>query len=293
MSLLRTTSGLQKETKNIFTVDLEDWFHFEFGGFSVPLDSWGQMESRVEAVTEQLLKVLDDHQTTATFFVLGWIAERYPKLVKNIVDLGHEVGCHTYCHHQINQIEPAVFRQDLKKAKAILEEASGQPVLGFRAPYFSINRTSEWAFEVLLEEGFLYDSSIFPAKRLIGGSPSSPNVPHIIHSKAGDLYEIPISTISMLGIRFSIFGGGYFRLLPVRLILSGIKRLNRDGIPVNFYIHPHDLDIGQPRVKMDSFSRFRRYVGVSRTTKKLDQLLGKASFCTVKDRLATINWARD
>jgi len=288
MSLLRTTSGLQKETKNLFTVDLEDWFHFEFGGFSVPLDSWGQMESRVEAVTEQLLKVLDDHQTTATFFVLGWIAEKYPALIKKIADARHEIGCHTYCHHLISQIDPVKFRQDLQKAKSLLEDASGQAVIGFRAPYFSIDQTSEWAFEILSEEGFLYDSSIFPAKRMIGGCPSGQTTPHLMHSKSGDLYEMPITVMELLGKRFTMFGGGYFRLLPLCLVSAGIKRLNANGVPVNFYIHPHDLDDGQPRVDMGSFSRFRRYVGVSKTCRKLDRLLERHQFISVKEYLETI-----
>jgi polysaccharide deacetylase family protein (PEP-CTERM system associated) len=282
MALRQTVLPLFPEPQNVFTVDLEDWFHFEFGGFSVPFSSWGEMEGRVERGADQLLQLLDNHHSTATFFVLGWIAEKYPALIKKIADSGHEIGCHTYCHHLINKTEPASFRADLNKAKKILQDVSGQAIVGFRAPYFSIDQTSEWAFEILSEEGFLYDSSIFPAKRMIGGCPSGQTTPYLMHSNAGDLYEMPITVVEFLGKRFTMFGGGYFRLLPLCLVSAGIKRLNKKGIPVNFYIHPHDLDDGQPRAQMDPFSCFRRYVGLSKTGAKLNRMLAAHRFGTLE-----------
>jgi polysaccharide deacetylase family protein (PEP-CTERM system associated) len=285
MSPDRTVLPASRFAENIFTVDVEDWFHFEFGGFSVPVSSWGEMEGRVEIGTDRLLEILEKRNASATFFVLGWIAEKYPALIRKIAEAGHEIGCHTYCHHLINQSDPAGFREDLRKAKQILEAVSGRPVYGFRAPYFSIDHTSDWAFEILVEEGFRYDSSIFPAKRLIGGCPSGQTTPYIIHSRAGDLYELPISTVSLLGGRFTMFGGGYFRLLPLPVVSAAIRKLNQAGTVVNFYIHPHDLDAGQPRV-VSGFSKFRRYVGIGQTAGKLDQLLSEHRFGTAEHFLS-------
>lgn len=276
-----TVLPVRHSAQNVFTVDVEDWFHFEFGGFSVPFSSWGEMEGRVEIGTNRLLEILEKNNASATFFVLGWIAEKYPALIRKIAEAGHEIGCHTYCHHLINQSDPAGFREDLRKAKQILEEVSGRTVSGFRAPYFSIDHTSGWAFEILAEEGFRYDSSIFPARRMIGGCPSGQTVPYVIHSKAGDLCELPISTVSLFGQRFTMFGGGYFRLLPLPVVSAAIRKLNQAGTPVNFYIHPHDLDEGQPRV-VSGFSKFRRYVGIRRTAGKLDQLLSEHRFGTAE-----------
>ena len=233
--------------------------------------------------TDRLLEVLAAHDATATFFVLGWIAEKYPDLIAKVAAAGHEIACHTYCHHLINQSDPAGFRADLLKAKRLLEDASGQAVIGFRAPYFSIDESSEWAFEILAEEGFRYDSSIFPARRLIGGCPSGRTEAYTIQTPAGDLLEIPVTVVDFLGRRFTMFGGGYFRLLPLGLVSSGIRNLNARGISVNFYIHPHDLDPDQPRVKMGAFSRFRRYIGVSRTRQKLDRLLSRHKFRSIRD----------
>ncbi len=289
MSLEYKALSPSKPGKNIFTVDLEDWFHFEFGGFSVPMDSWNEMEGRIVSVTDQLLEVLNTHDANATFYILGWVAEKYPQVIRKIADLGHEIGCHTYCHHLVNQVAPEVFRADLRKAKTILEDASGQSVLNFRAPYFSIDHTSDWAFEVLCEEGFLYDSSIFPAKRMIGGSPSGLVFPHKVHTPSGEIYEMPISVIDVLGMRFTLFGGGYFRLLPFSLVSKAIHVVNKTGYPVNFYIHPHDLDAGQPRAEMGAFSKFRRYVGVEKTWGKLDCLLSQFHFSSMKQYFESVN----
>jgi polysaccharide deacetylase family protein (PEP-CTERM system associated) len=275
---------------NCFTVDVEDWFHFEFGGFSVPFSSWREMEGRVHVGTERLLEILAEHDARATFFVLGWIAEKYPELIQKIAAAGHEVACHTYCHHLINQSDPDGFRSDLQKAKQLLEDASGTEVVGFRAPYFSIDESSQWAFQILAEEGFRYDSSIFPAKRLIGGCPTGETEAYTIETSAGEIREIPITVVDFLGKRFTMFGGGYFRLLPLWLVSAGIHKLNARGVPVNFYIHPHDLDPGQPRVKMGAFSRFRRYVGVAKTADKLDRLLSRHKFTSIKDSGMGVGW---
>ena len=281
MSINCTELPLRASPTNVFTVDVEDWFHFDFGGFSAPMISWADRESRVSDVTERLLEILNAQQASATFFILGWIAEKYPALVRRIAENGHEIGCHTYSHHKVFDVSPTDFRNDLRKATALLEDASGMPVKSFRAPFFSINHKSEWAFEILAQEGFLYDSSIFPAQRLDGGMPSAPSLPFEIHTSKGDLYELPITTVGLFGKRATLFGGGYFRLLPVSLVSLAIKRLNDRGVPVNFYIHPHDLDVGQPRLELDRFSRFRRYVGIERTEKKLNRLLSAHRFGTV------------
>ena len=283
MSVRYTTLPFRKDIHNVFTVDLEDWFNFEFGGFKAPIDSWSSLENRVESVTQKLLDILNESQTTATFFILGWIAERYPVLVQTIADAGHEIGCHTYCHHHIMNAGPEAFRDDLKKAKHALQDATGKDVKSFRAPSFSIDFSSEWAFEILAEEGFVYDSSIFPAKRLEGGSPDAPTQPHIIHTKSGDIYEMPITVLDVFGKKFTMFGGGYFRLLPVDLVSAAIHFQNKRHQFVNFYIHPHDMDPGQPRMDMSSFSRFRRYVGLGRTERKLAKLLTKHSFGSMQN----------
>jgi len=282
MSFDYTLLKNEPAVKNIFTVDLEDWFNFEHDDLPTSPKEWGQMESRVEAVTGDLLALLERHNTSATFFVLGWIAEQHPQLLRRIADAGHELGCHTYGHHRVNQAGADFFREDLRKTKQLVEKAAGRPPRSFRAPFFSVDESSDWVFEILAQEGFLYDSSIFPALRLDGGCPTAPAHPHVIHTDSGELCELPITVMDLFGKRFTLFGGGYFRLTPGWLVFAAICRLNRRNIPVNFYIHPHDMDEGQPRMKMGAFSTFRRYVGLSRTVRKLDAMLSRFSFCSVE-----------
>ena len=263
---------------NVFSVDLEEWFNFEFGGFRAPFESWGQLESRLRASAEELLALLADSGTKATFFALGWVAERHPALLRQIADAGHEVGSHSYAHRMVSELDRQSFAADLRRARGALEDVTGQPVQSFRAPMFSIRDDMGWAFETLAAEGIRYDSSLFPARRLDGGAPGAKRRPHRIDTSAGSLLEYPITLGEFGGVRLPVFGGGYFRLAPVRLVIAAARALNRRGIPVMFYIHPHDLDPGQPRPVRGALSRFRRYYGLSHTARKLRALLGEVRF---------------
>lgn len=268
--------------QNVFTVDVEDWFHFSCPSFSFSPSEWDRLESRVEARTSELLSCLEEHEVHATFFVLGWVAERFPMLLKEIAKRGHEIGSHSHSHRRISELTPEEFRTDLKRSIRAIENAVEKPVECFRAPFFSIHEGTSWAFEVLVEEGIKYDSSIFPTSRHDGGSPGACADPHIIRTRAGDLYEFPISVLELGKLRLPLFGGGYFRHLPYSLVRMGFRARNRQGLPVVFYIHPHDLDHGQPRLPFRPAEAFRRYRGLKRSKQKLMKLLSEFEFTTVR-----------
>jgi polysaccharide deacetylase family protein (PEP-CTERM system associated) len=265
-------------TPNVFTIDLEEWFNFEFGGFGAPRSEWGGLESRVVPVTEQLLDILEETNTRATFFVLGWVAERQPRLIRRIAEAGHEIGSHSYAHREIRTLDAASFAQDLRRAKATIENASGQVVQSFRAPMFSLTPDMGWAFDVLAEEGIRFDSSLFPGRRLGGGAHQAPLAPHVIDTASGELLEFPISMANVGGVRIPMFGGGYFRLFPARVVITAAKLIGARSRPVMFYVHPHDLDPGQPRVVEGWLPSFRRYYGLDRTARKLHRLLEAVPF---------------
>lgn len=273
---------------NALSVDVEEYFHaaiFQNGSRG----SCRDRESRVEASVDQLLKILSDRHTKATFFTLGEIAANHPALVRKIAAERHEIGCHSDRHIDVCRQKPSDFRVDLRRAKARLEDLVGDSIIGFRAPNFSIGRAQSWAYDILLDEGFLYDSSLFPIVHDRYGEPGAPRFPYEIwRSGPSTLTEFPIGTARVLGVNLPIGGGGYFRLSPFALIRHGIDHVNdREGQPVMFYLHPWELDPHQPRPPMAWHHRFRHYVGLRREASKLSRLLAQFRFGTARDVLQT------
>lgn len=273
---------------NALSFDVEEYFQVEAFKNVIDTSQWGELPSRVAVSTHRLLDILDAHRRSATFFVLGWVADRQPKLVREIAERGHEVACHSYAHRVVYGMDRNTFRHDVRRAKRAIEDAAGVPVIGYRAPTCSIVRETMWALEVLVEEGFRYDSSIFPIHHDRYGIPAAPRFPHRIGLRGGgEIVEFPMSTIRLAGQNVPFCGGGYFRLAPYRLVRAAIRRVNRrDGMPVLVYLHPWEIDPDQPRVAVRGLSRFRHYVNLRRTEAKLSRLLRDFSFAPVARVLA-------
>jgi len=271
--------------KNILTVDLEDWFVVENLKGNVDFSDWEQLPSRVEKTTEVLLELFDDFGVRATFFVLGWLADKYPRLINKIAMQGHEIGCHSYHHHRIDSLTENEFREDTRKAVKAISEASGVEPVGYRAPSWSINARIPWAFEVLQEMGFLYDSSIYPIKHDIYGEPGAPKKIFRMQLNNGkSIFEIPASTVSILGRNFPVGGGGYLRHSPLWFTKKMISRLNRDNQPAVIYIHPWELDENPPRMKgLSKFQKFRQYGSIKTLKHKMELILDAYDFCSAKD----------
>lgn len=273
---------------NALTFDVEEYFHAEaFSGVVRP-EHWPALESRVVASTERLLDLLDDAATSATFFVLGWVAERHPTLVRDIHGRGHELACHGYGHQMIMRLTRLQFAEDLRRAKAAIEDAAGTAVIGYRAPTFSVIRQTLWSLEVLLEAGFRYDSSIFPIVHDRYGIPDAPRFPCRLPVSPGlEISEFPLSTVVAMGWRLPVAGGGYFRLMPYRLTWRAIRHINRaEGQPAIVYIHPWELDSEQPRLPVGWLTRLRHSVNIRTTEGKLRRLLSDFRFAPVRDVLA-------
>ena len=273
---------------NAFTVDVEDYFQVSAFEKHVPRDQWDRWESRVEANTHRILQLLDRHGVKATFFVLGWVGERYPQLVRDVHACGHEIGSHGYWHRLIYEQTPEEFRADLRRSRDVLQEAIGQPVTAHRAASFSITKQSLWALEILVEEGFLVDSSVFPIRHDRYGIPGAEPRLHRLTTAAGPLWEFPPSVARFAGLNVPVSGGGYFRLYPLAWTLYCLRRINRtERQPYIFYIHPWELDPEQPGIHAASrTSRFRHYVNLSRNERKLDRLLRHLRFGRLCDVIA-------
>ena len=257
---------------NAMSIDVEDYFHVS--AFAAALDraNWPKFESRVERNTHRLLDLFDEHNTRSTFFVLGWVTERYPELIRELHRRGHEVACHGLTHELVYKQTPEVFRDETLRSKAMLEDLTGVAVLGYRAASYSITRASWWALDILTDLGFVYDSSIFPVYHDLYGVPDAPREPHKVGA-ARRLLEVPLTTVPFAGQRLPCAGGGYFRLLPYGLFRWGLQRVNREGMPAVFYMHPWEIDPGQPRIKASLKSRFRHYTNLERTEGRLRRLL--------------------
>jgi polysaccharide deacetylase family protein (PEP-CTERM system associated) len=274
------------EPTQLFSIDVEE--HFQANAFDrvVSREDWDRQPSRVEGNTERLLDLLGRTGARATCFVLGWVAERHPALVRRIAAEGHEVASHGWWHRRIGSLTAQELRQEVRDSKRILEDLSGAPVVGFRAPSFSITPGREWAFDVLLEEGYTYDSSLFPIRRPDYGYPASPVIPHEIRRPSGVLLEIPMATARVFGMRIPAAGGGYLRQLPYALI----QRAARDAVarrrPGMFYIHPWEVDPGQPRFPVGMLTRMRHYGGLEKTLGHLERLLTEFRFTSVAVWLA-------
>lgn len=272
---------------NAFSVDVEDYFQVAALAPAIARESWATRESRVERNTGVILDLLAERSIRGTFFVLGWIAERYPALVKQIAGAGHEIASHGYSHRLIYTQSQEDFREETVRSKCLLEDLSGQAVIGYRAASFSITRRSLWALDILAELGFLYDSSIFPIRHDRYGIPgASPNPGPVTTPSGAILVEFPMSAARFFGIKVPVSGGGYFRLLPYTLTRRGLRQINdaRD-LPFTFYLHPWEIDPGQPRVEVSWLSRFRHYTNLDRCEGRLRQLVREFRFAPMSEVL--------
>ena len=258
---------------NALTIDVEDYFQVSAFAPYIERASWDSLPCRVERNVDRLLEVLSENGAHATFFTLGWVAERYPRLVRDIVGQGHEVASHGYGHLRASEQSQQEFRQDIVRARKILEDTTGVEVLGYRAPSFSIGRANLWAFDVLEEAGYRYSSSVYPVRHDHYGMPEAPRFPFRVRDR---LLEIPVTTARVFGRNFPAGGGGYFRLAPYRVSRWAIDRVNRvDSRPAIFYFHPWEIDPRQPRVAgIGAKARFRHYLNLNRTEARIKMLLG-------------------
>ena len=269
---------------NILSVDVEDYFQVEAFSSVVPKSEWESYPSRVQANTRRVLDLLDTCGVRGTFFFLGWAAERFPELVREVAARGHEPACHSYCHRLIFGLSPSEFREDTHRAKNAIEQAAGAPVYGYRAPSFSITSRSLWALDVLAELGFTYDSSIFPIRHDIYGMPNAPRRPFRITTSAGPLMEYPLTTFRLPGSpNLPVGGGGYLRIFPWWYTRLGISRARGKGIPLIVYVHPWELDPDQPRLAARFSSRLRHYTNLAKTQERLRRLFELFRFSSFRD----------
>jgi polysaccharide deacetylase family protein (PEP-CTERM system associated) len=274
--------------RNVLSVDVEDYFHVEAFAARVSQAQWPGFAPRVEANVQRVLDLFDDARVRGTFFVLGWVAERYPALVREIARRGHEVGCHGAMHQHVRRLTADGFRADVCKARRLLIELAGQPVCCYRAPSFSIVRETLWALDVLAEEGFTADSSIFAVRHDNYGIPNAPRFPHWLTTPSGNrLFEFPPSTVRLLGNNVGIAGGGYLRLAPYYLTKRAIRYVNtKDQQPVMVYFHPWEIDPGQPRIQAPLRSRLRHYTNLAGMEQKIRRLVREFQFTTLSDYVA-------
>lgn len=274
---------------NALTIDVEDYFHVAALSKSISTADWNNIACRVEKNTTVLLDLFEQHSAKATFFVLGWIAERYPELIKEIDRRGHEIASHGYSHQLIYTQKPDVFREETINSKKLLEDIIGKEVNGYRAASYSITKKSLWALDVLADAGFKYDSSIFPVRHDNYGIPGSPTEPHLLETPAGThLVEYPLSTYKLLGQTLPVAGGGYFRLYPYWLSRFFYTNINKQSKPFVFYLHPWEVDPEQPRVKASWFSEFRHYNNLDVCESRLSKLLNDFSFISMNEKLSEI-----
>lgn len=271
---------------NVLTIDCEDWFH----GLEIGMEDWHKFENRIEKNLLKLLNLLDEAGTKATFFILGYVAEKFPQLIEEIARQGHEIGSHGYSHQFVYKQSPNEFRREIIKSLEILEKLSGERILSYRAPFFSITQSSLWALEILADLGILFDSSIFPVINYRYGIPQAPRFPHWIMTKNGSkILEFPISTVRILGKNIPIAGGAYFRIFPYQLIGSGIKSLNRKKQAVIFYLHPWEIDPEHPKIKLPRRISLTHYYNLSHTEAKFKNLLRDFKFIPLKKVLENAN----
>lgn len=279
---------------NAFTVDLEDYFQVSAFDRAVSRDQWPSFDRRVVANTRRMLDLVDRHAVRATFFVLGWIAEREPDLVREVRARGHEIASHGYEHRLVYDQSPDAFRRDIRRSRDLLERLTGAPVVAYRAPSFSITKKSLWALEILAEEGFRIDASIFPIYHDRYGIPDANPAIHKIATRRHPIWEIPGSTVRVGRLNLPVGGGGYLRLYPFPLTLRLLARINRKhGRPFILYVHPWELDPGQPRINTGSrLTHFRHYRNLNKTEPRLDALLTRFRFAPLSDILPAGNGQR-
>lgn len=270
---------------NALTIDVEDYYHVSGFDHCLSRRQWDDLPARVGDSTRRVLDRLAEAGVHGTFFILGWVAERQPGLVRAIRDAGHEIGCHGYAHRLIYEQTPQQFRVDLRLARLVLEDIIGEKVAAYRAPSFSITNRSLWALDILLEEGFLFDSSIYPTHHDRYGIAGTPLQPYRIERAGGNLWEFPPPIWRLMKYPLPIGGGGYFRLYPYRLTCRGLRAINASGRPFAVYLHPWEFDPEQPRLRPGMMRAFRHYVGLHRTEARLVRLLQDFRFGTMSEAL--------
>lgn len=272
---------------NALTIDVEDYYMVSAFSDVVKFEDWTRFESRVEQSTNLLLDCFDEYDVRATFFVLGWVAEHVPHLIKAIHRRGHEVACHGYNHRLVYDLSPQDFCEDTRKAKHILEDITGEAVKGYRAASYSITNRSLWALDILIKEGFAYDSSVFPIHHDRYGVPESERFSYLIRRKEGELLEIPPSTLRIFGKNIPLAGGGYLRLFPSQFTERGLRFINeKERHPAVVYVHPWEVDMNQPKINGSMLSLFRHHVNINKTQYKLRRLLGGFRFAPMRDVFA-------
>ncbi len=269
---------------NALSIDVEEYFQVEALREVIPYCQWEELPPRINKNINHILDVLEAKKIKATFFCLGWVARKHPNIIKKIATAGHEVASHGWSHTPIFRLNPEEFRREIRKSKALLEDLAGKEIAGFRAPTYSITSQTIWALQILAEEGYRYDSSIFPIYHDLYGFPEAPRFPFFL--KDIHLVEFPISTFTLGNLKIPISGGGYFRLFPYKLTRFLLQKfLQKEQKPFIFYIHPWEFDPHQPRFKAPLKSRFRHYLNLSKTKKRFEKLLDDFSFAPVKDVL--------
>jgi|RhiMethySRZTD1v2_1073278.scaffolds.fasta_scaffold29682_3 polysaccharide deacetylase family protein (PEP-CTERM system associated) len=289
-----TPSAPRSSLPNALTVDVEDYFHVEAFAGVVPRDRWDSYPLRVVENTRRVLDLFDRHGVKGTFFVLGWVARKAPEIVRDIARRGHEVGCHSFWHRRIYRLSPEEFRADLREATKVIEDAAQTRLRGHRAPSYSVTKDSLWALQVLAEEGYAYDSSIFPIRHDIYGMPDFPrSVVRVELDGGASIVEFPPSTVRIFGRNLPGPGGGYLRIFPLAYARWALRRIAaRDGMPGTVYIHPWEVDPGQPRIAGPLRSRLRHYTNLARTQGRLEKLLEEFPFEPMGSVLAAYPPAR-
>jgi polysaccharide deacetylase family protein (PEP-CTERM system associated) len=270
---------------NVLSIDVEDYFHVEAFSNIVDRTQWNSYTCRVENNTRRLMDLLDECGVRGTFFILGWVAERYPGLVREIVARGHEPACHSYWHRPIFRLKPEEFREDTRRARDVIEQTAGVRIEGYRAPSFSITPRSLWALEILAETGFTFDSSIFPIHHDTYGMPAAPRAPFRVETPAGTLIEYPMTTFRLFGAgtNLPVGGGGYLRILPLWYTKLGVERARVENLPVIAYLHPWEIDPEQPRLPGRWKSRLRHYTNLRKTAARLKKLLASVRFSSFRE----------
>jgi polysaccharide deacetylase family protein (PEP-CTERM system associated) len=280
--------------RNALTVDVEDYFHVSAFSECIDQKDWDSYPLRVEKNTRRLLDLFDLHSIKATFFVLGWVAERTPGLVREIATLGHEVACHGYSHQLVYNQSPRMFREETIRSKTLLEDIIQAPVIGYRAASYSITGRSLWALDIIADAGFEYDSSIFPVRHDRYGIPDASVYPHRMKTPNGSwLVEFPLSTSRIFGLRLPVAGGGYFRLYPYTITKAGLNQINRSQKPFIFYLHPWEIDTEQPKISAGWKSRFRHYNNLDKCEHRLERLMNDFKFGTAVGVLRGLNLVAD
>ena len=275
-----------KPVRNVLTIDVEDYFHVAALANSIKVSEWSGISPRVVENTRRLLDLFERKDVKVTHFVLGWVAERFPDLVKEIDARGHEVASHGYSHQLVYEQTPQIFYDETVKSKRILEDILGKPVNGYRAASYSITKKSLWALDILCELGFKYDSSIFPIRHDRYGIPDADPLPHKIKTPKGNyITEFPLTTSSLFGIKLPAAGGGYFRLYPYALSKYLLEKIQKQNRPFIFYLHPWEIDPDQPRVNASTLSRFRHYNNLHKCELRLERLLSDFPFTTMSQVL--------